>query len=49
MFFYVFVTVVTLQILRKCDPRQREYVRVKLTTRDKLDDQLRVGARAPWQ
>jgi hypothetical protein len=41
--------VVTLRVLRKCDPRQGEYIRVKLTTRDKLDDQRRVGARAPWQ
>ncbi|KAG7353461.1 peptidase S1 and S6 chymotrypsin/Hap family protein [Nitzschia inconspicua] len=41
--------VVTLRVLRKCDPRQAEYVRVRLTTRDKLDGQNRIGARAPWQ
>jgi len=28
--------VVTLRIFRKCDPRKAEYVRVKLTVRDKL-------------
>jgi len=31
--------VVTLTVLRKCDPNRKENVRIKLTTRDKLEQQ----------
>jgi S1-C subfamily serine protease len=44
--------VVTLRVLRKCDPRRVEYLQVKLTTRDKLDSDQRRNMnnlRMPWQ
>jgi S1-C subfamily serine protease len=41
---------VTLRVLRKCDPRRAEYIRVRLTTRDKLGSNGRLNSpRAPWQ
>ncbi|KAL3928547.1 MAG: hypothetical protein SGARI_005001 [Bacillariaceae sp.] len=44
--------VVTLRVMRKCDPRMTEYIQVKLTTRDQLDGDQRRNMnhmRMPWQ
>ena len=41
--------VVTLRVLRKCDPRRAEYIKVTLTTRDKLAGNGRMNPRGPWQ
>lgn len=48
-FRYFLLLVVTLRVLRKCDPRKGEYIRVQLTTRDKLDGQQGLRSRGQWQ